>query len=203
MGLSMRPMAKALLTLLAMLGLAMPALAQFSDSYNFLKAVRDKDGAKAQELLDKPGSSTIINAVDRDSGDAPIHITVRRLDPVWMAFLLRAGANPNIRERDGNTPLILATQVRWSEGLRLLLDLRVQVNAQNRLGETALLKATQARDLESVKLLLDARANPDIADNSGTSPRSFAASDPRGSQIAKLYADIPIKKPQAMQGPSL
>lgn len=203
MGLSMRRVGKALLALAATLAMAMPAAAQFSDSYNFIKAVRDKDGNKAQEILDKPGSNTIINARDNDSGDAPIHITVRRSDPIWMSFLLRAGANPNVRDREGNTPLMLATQVRWTEGLRLLLDLRVQVDAQNRLGETALLKAAQARDLETVKLLLDARANPDIADNSGRTPRAFAETDPRGTSIAKLFKDIPVKKQQKMQGPSL
>jgi ankyrin repeat protein len=196
-------MRKALMALAAMLAFAAPAAAQFSDSYNFLKAVREKDGNKAQEILDKPGSSTILNARDNDSGDAPIHITVRRSDPVWMAFLLRAGANPNLRDREGNTPLMLATQVRWTEGLRLLLDLRVQVDAQNRLGETALLKAVQARDLETVKLLVEARANPDIGDNSGTTPRAFAASDPRGTSIARLLKDVPVRKPQASQGPSL
>jgi ankyrin repeat protein len=203
MGLSMRRMGKALLAALVLLGLAMPAAAQFSDSYNFIKAVRDKDGVKAQEILDKPGSNTIINARDNDSGDAAIHITVRRTDAPWMGFLLRAGANPNVRDREGNTPLMLATQVRWTEGLQLLLGLRVQVDAQNRLGETALLKATQARDLESVKLLLEARASPDVADNSGRTARAFAATDPRGTSIAKLFSDVPVKKQMKVQGPSL
>ena len=32
------------------------ASAQFSDSYNFLKAVRDRDGSKATDLLSKPGT---------------------------------------------------------------------------------------------------------------------------------------------------
>lgn len=203
MGLSMRRMGKALLALLATFALAAPAAAQFSDSYNFIKAVREKDGAKAQEIVDKPGSGTIVNSRDGDSGDAPIHITVRRSDPTWMAFLLRAGANPNARDREGNTPLMLATQVRWTEGLQLLLGLKVQVDSQNRLGETALLKAVQARDIDTVKLLVEARASPDIADNSGASPRSVADSDPRGTSIAKFFKDIPVRKPQKSQGPSL
>jgi hypothetical protein len=39
------------------------------------------------------------------------------------------------------------------------------------------LKAVQGRDLAMVKLLIEAGANPDIADNSGTSARSAADSD--------------------------
>jgi len=202
MGLSMRQMWNRL-ALGVILAMATPAAAQFSDSYNFIKAVKEKDGAKATELLAKPGSNTILNAKDSETGDASIHITVRRSDAPWMALLLRAGANPNLREAQGNTPLILATQVRWADGIRLLLDFGVQVDAQNRLGETALLKAVQARDLESVKLLIEGRASPDVADNSGTSPRSFADSDPRSSQIARLFKEIPVKKPKPAQGPSL
>lgn len=202
MALSMRRIQK-LAMLFAALLLAVPAAAQFSDAYNFIKAVKEKDGAKATELLNKPGSATLVNSKDSESGDAAIHITVRRSDAPWMALVLRAGGNPNLRDAQGNTPLIIATQVRWSDGLRLLLDYGVQVNAQNRLGETALLKAVQARDLELVKLLLEGRANPDVGDNSGTTPRALADSDPRSAAIARLFKDIPVKKPQAMQGPSL
>ena len=36
--------------------LATPAAAQFNDGYNFLKAVKDRDGTEATKLLDKPGS---------------------------------------------------------------------------------------------------------------------------------------------------
>lgn len=202
MALSMRRMQK-LMALLAALLLAVPAAAQFSDGYKFLKAVKDKDGATATELLAKPGANTLVNTKDGDSGDGAIHITVRRSDAPWMALVLRAGGNPNLRDAEGNTPIILATQVRWTDGLRLLLDFGVQVNAQNRLGETALLKAVQARDIESVKLLIEGRANPDISDNSGATPRSVANSDPRSAAIARLFKDIPVKKPAATQGPSL
>lgn len=202
MALSMRRMRKPM-ALLATLLLAVPAAAQFSDAYKFLKAVKDKDGAVATELINQPGSSTLVNSKDSETGDAAIHITVRRADAPWMALVLRAGGNPNLRDGQGNTPLIIATQVRWTDGLRLLLDYGVQVNAQNRLGETALLKAVQARDLESVKLLLEGRANPDVADNSGLSARVVAENDPRSVQIARLFKDIPVKKPQATQGPSL
>jgi ankyrin repeat protein len=202
MALSMRRM-QTMMALLAALAAATPAAAQFSDAYNFVKAVKDKDGAKATELLNKPGSSTLVNAKDGETGDAAIHITVRRADAPWMALVLRAGGNPNLRDGQGNTPIMIATQIRWVDGMRLLLDFGVQVNAQNRLGETALLKAVQARDLDSVKLLLEGRANPDIADNSGLSARAVAERDPRATQIARLFKDIPVKKPQAMQGPSL
>lgn len=180
-----------------------PAAAQFSESYNFLKAVKDKDGGKATEFLDKPGGNTIVNTKDGDSGETALHIVTRRGDLNWMGFLIGKGANINARDREGNTPLIIATIARWTEGVALLTNIKAQVDGQNRLGETALLKAVQGRDSYNAKALIDAGANPDISDSSGVSARSAADSDPRAATIAKLLKDVPVRKAKAMQGPSL
>lgn len=190
--------------LLAMAALlaAAPALAQFSDSYNFLKAVKDKDVAKVQEYADKPGT-TIVNTRDLDTGEAAIHIVTKRGDLGWVGLMVQKGANINLKDNQGNTPLILATIARWGDGISLFIRLKAQVNAQNRLGESALLKAVQNRDSISAKTLLDAGANPDMADNSGVTPRSAAEADVRGGAIARLFKDIPVRQNKAMQGPQL
>jgi ankyrin repeat protein len=188
--------------LAALLLAAAPAAAQFSDSYNFIKAVKDKDAAKVKELADKPGT-TVVNARDGDTGEGALHIVTKRSDAAWVGYLLRFGANPDIKDREGNTPLILSAINRWSEGVRIFTLVKAQVNAQNRLGETALLKAVQNRDVNMVKQLLDAGANPDISDNSGTTARSFAAGDPRGEAVSKLFAEVAVKVPVRAQGPSL
>src|SRR3546814_7667858 len=50
-----------------------PAGAQMqSDSYKFLKAVRDQDALKAKELFDRPGS-TIVNSRDYSTGRSEEH----------------------------------------------------------------------------------------------------------------------------------
>jgi ankyrin repeat protein len=189
-----------MMAVMVMLALASPAAAQFSDSYNFIKAVKERDVNKAIELADKPGT-TIVNVRDGDTGEAPIHIVTKRADLGWLGLLYQKGANLNAKDRDGNTPLILASISRWSEGVATLVRLKAQVNLQNRLGETALLKAVQARDTDTAKLLIDAGANPDIADNSGISARAAAEADPRAGAIAKLMKDVAVKAPSKMQGP--
>jgi uncharacterized protein len=179
-----------------------PAAAQFSDSYNFIKAVKDRDVNKAIELADQPGT-TVVNTRDADTGEAGIHIVTRRGDLGWLGLMYQKGANLNLKDRDGNTPLILAAISRWNDGVTTLIRLKAQVNAQNRLGETAVLKAVQARDLNLVKALIEAGANPDLGDNSGISARAAAASDPRAASIAKLLKDVPVKATGRVQGPSL
>lgn len=198
----MSRLAGALMAVMLALGMAGPAAAQFSASYNFMKAVKDRDVSGAIELADKPGS-TVVNARDGDTGEAAVHIVTRRGDLGWLGLLYQKGANLNLKDNEGNTPLILASLTRWSEGVQTLIRLKAQVNLQNRMGETALLKAVQARDYALTKALLDAGASPDIADNSGISPRIAANEDARAATIAKLFAAVPEKKTGKMQGPSL
>lgn len=178
---------------------AAPAAAQFSDSYNLVKAVRDKDIAKARAILDKPGS-TAVNVREASSGDAPVHIVTRRRDIPWLGFLLQSGADANARDRDGNTPLLLAAGGRWLEGVQLLTAIRADVNRRNNAGETALIKAVEVGDVASARTLLEAGANPDATDNvAGRSARDYAAQRP--GALAKLLADAPKKAAAPVQGP--
>ncbi len=181
------------------LGLTAPAAAQFSDAYGLIKAVREKDVNKAREILDKPGSTTI-NAREPATGDAPIHIVVKQRDIAWLGFLLQASADANARDRDGNSPMVLAAIGRWTEGLQLLVAIRADVDRRNNSGETALIKAVQAGDAANARILLDAGASPDLTDNvAGRSARDYAVE--KGGSIGKLLADAPKKTKAPVQGP--
>ncbi len=186
----------------AVVALAVPAAAQFSDSYNFIKAVKDKDIGAARKILDTPGT-TVVNVRDRDTDDTALHIVTRRADAGWLVFLLQAGANANVRDREGNSPLMLATQGRFAEGVRILVLVKAQIDLANRLGETPLLKAVQNRDPVVAKMLIDGGANPDLTDNTGTTARSFADNDPRSGAVARLLKDIPVRNARKVQGPSI
>jgi hypothetical protein len=50
-----------------------------------------------------PGAS-IINTRDVTSGEA-LHIVIKRGDETYLRFLLQKGADPNLRDGRGNTPL--------------------------------------------------------------------------------------------------
>ena len=190
------------LAMVAVLGTTVPAAAQFSDSYKFIKAVKDKDGGAATKILDTPGS-TFVNVRDGGDGDTALLIVVKRRDLSWVGFMLQRGANPNLADRDGSTPLLLAATTGFSEAVKTLLLVKAQVDVANRLGETALIKAVQARDEASVKLLLDAGASPDRTDNTGGSARTYAAADTRGGPVARMLKAAPAPRSSQMQGPSL
>lgn len=172
-----------LLAALSVAFIAQPVSAQFSDSYNFLKAVDERDGAEAEKYINEPGT-VIINTKRDGTGETALHIVVARKDDTWLGYLLQKGANPNIADRKGVTPLMLATQLGFVDGVNRLIKHKVPVDATNRSGETALIRAVQLRNTELVRILLKAGANPDKRDAvAGLSAREYAAQDGRGSAI--------------------
>lgn len=183
--------------------LATPAAAQFSDSYNFLKAVRERDAVKVRSIVDQPGS-TIVNTRENGSGDTALHMVTRGRDLVWINFLLSMGANVDARDRQGATPLVIAAELGFADGIRLLLGRGAKVNAANQSGETALIKAVQTRDAASARLLLEAGASPDQTDNvAGLSARDYATRDRRAAAIVRLIDEVGKSKAAKAAGPAL
>lgn len=161
--------------------LAPPASAQsFSDQFLFLKAVKERDGTKATELADRPGS-TLINSRDISTGETGLHIAVARRDMTWLLFLTDRGANPNIADKKGVTPLMLASQLGEVSLVEALIKVGAQVELTNRAGETPLILAVHRRDIQMMRVLLAAGASPDRVDNSGRSARDYAQYDGRNS----------------------
>lgn len=165
---------------------ASPAAAQFSDSYNFLKAVRDRKGDDAEKFLSEPGT-VIINTRDGSTGETALHIVIQRRDSTWLGYLLQKGANPNLADKKGTTPLMLATQLGYVDGIDTLTRRKAQVDQTNRAGETALILAVQLRNAEAVRALLKAGANPDKKDSrAGYSARDYAKQDGRAGAIVSI-----------------
>lgn len=167
-------------------GAAVPTLGQGLgfDGVNFVKAVRERDGDKALPLITSRPS--VVNARD-DNGDTPLTVTIARRDNVWTFFLLDKGANPDLGNRSGDTPLIIAARVGYMEAAQELLARKAKVDLTNRAGETPLIVAVQQRQRDMVKLLLEYGANPDKTDNAaGYSARDYAKRDTRARDILAL-----------------
>ena len=94
--------------------IATPALGQYggADSLQFVKAVQDRDGNKATQLIaDHP---TIIDSKD-SKGDTGLIIAIRGGESDWTGFLLGKGADPNLQGAAGDTPLIAAARTGFDE----------------------------------------------------------------------------------------
>jgi ankyrin repeat protein len=168
------------------LALAAPVSAQFfSDGYKFLQAVEKEDQATVEQLLSK--SSTVINARDKTDGHTALHIAVRARAYSWLSYLLGKGADPNLADNHGVTPLMLASQIGLTEAVVALARSGAKVDVTNEAGETPLISAVHNRNLPMVRLLLTAGADPDRADNSGRSARDYAKLE--GGNNVEIDAD--------------
>lgn len=180
----------------------MPAAAQFSDSYTFLKAVRDADVGKAREYLDQPGSR-IADTRDVKTGESALHIVVKRRDVGWINLIAMAGANLNTRDNEGNTPLALAASLAFTEGVMVLTYRKANVNLPNNRGETPLILAVHRGDLATVRALIEAGADPAIRDTiAGMNARDYAERDRRQAQILRVIDSARPKAAAPTMGPS-
>ena len=183
---------------------ALPAHAQFSESYKFLDAVRKKDGAKVTDALNEPGTQ-IVNTKDVTTGESGLHIVTSRRDLTWMQFLVAHGANVNARDAKGTTPMVLASNLGFLEGVDFLITSGARVDDPNNTGETPLISAVHRHDIGLVRALLKAGANPDRPDHSGRSARDYAMLEGKDSQLAAEIANVTkggAQAPKKTYGPS-
>jgi ankyrin repeat protein len=179
-----------------------PAAAQnYSESYKFLKAVKDRDGEKAESSLAGDGLRNI-NTREYGSGDGALHILARERDITWLRFILTKGARPDLQNKEGETPLILAAQLGWYEGANSLLKRGAKVDLPNGRGETPLIVAVHNRDVPMIRLLLASGADPKRADRiAGYSALDYAKQDARSAAIVKILEEAKPAKQAA--GPKL
>jgi ankyrin repeat protein len=176
-----------------------PALAQLggSDGEAFVEALSKGEASKALDLVQKPGS-TVVNYRGSD-GNAGLHIAMHNRNSNWVGFLLSKDADPDLGDKNGDTPLIIAARIGFPEGAARMLQKRAQVDKTNKLGETALIVAVQARQTAIVKMLMEAGANPDLADHaSGYSAREYAKRDNRSREILTLIETVKSQKTSAI-----
>jgi ankyrin repeat protein len=129
-----------------------------------------------------PGEPTL------GEGATPLMRAAKNGDAAAMRLLLDNGADPTLTQKNHTTALMLAaglgrglgvfagdyaTEAQMIEGLKILLDRRVDVNATNDGGQTALHFAAMNSD-ETVKLLAEHGAKLDAKDKQGRTPLDFA-----------------------------
>ncbi len=196
---------KAFATVFAAMGFAFaafsPAAAQlYSEGYQFLEAVKERDGDVATEMLSKPGSQ-VVNTRDITTGDTGLHVVTARRDVLWVRFLLQRGANPNIRNNEGVTPLQLATRLGFLEGAEELLKKGAQVNVADSQGETPLMAAVHQRNVALVRKLLEEGADPDRNDNSGRSARDYLELMTGNTLLVREFAAADANRTETGTGP--
>ena len=90
--------------------------------------------------------------------------------------LLDANADPNVCNKEDESPLMIASQKAHVQIVRKLLDKKADINKKNGiLKRTALYKACRYGRKNVVDVLLDAKADTNICDHKGASPLMAAS----------------------------
>lgn len=112
--------------------------------YSLLHAAALHERPEIAELLIARG----LRATVRERGTtinnyAPLHLAARENADDAARVLLQAGADPNVRDKDGSTPLHLAAMTDSAAAALVLLDNGADANARNDDGSTPLAVAVR------------------------------------------------------------
>jgi ankyrin repeat protein len=96
--------------------------------------------------------------------------------PELFKKILELGADINVKDKDGETPLYGASFYGRTEIVSLLLQKGADINVKDKDGETPLYGASQDGNKEIVSMLLQKGADTDIADKNSRTPLYWASS---------------------------
>jgi ankyrin repeat protein len=130
-----------------------------------------------------PQADTYILAAARSGDSAAVQQLLRR-------GLLQKGANVNIADADGNTPLILASEKDHTDVVKVLVAAGAKIDAANKEGATPLLLAATNGSAGVVEPLLKAGANVnafiETTGNEGLTPLMIASMYGRADVVKVL-----------------
>ena len=172
------------------------ALAQFSPTFDFLKALNKNDYAGGKSKLMQGAN---VNAKNDDGIPALIMATDMG-EPAMVKFLLEQGAHVDEPvQATGETALMHAASAGDKLTAGVLLYYKANVDEQDKHGETALIKAARSGHSDMVKLLLEVGADIDLQDYTGQSALDHVQNT-RQRAIERMLVDAQAKRDAAAKG---
>ncbi|CAB0041030.1 unnamed protein product [Trichogramma brassicae] len=164
-------------------------------SARFLKIIFD-----ANDKLHRPID---VDALD-DRGRTPLHLVLNRRFKKAAEVLLRLGANTNLADSNGLTPLDSIYNRGDDKFLKIIFEICEEVNqvvlvdARNKWGQTRLSFVLKYNHKKVAELLLRRGASPNLADEDGTTPLRLICAK-GDDEFLKIFFEIADANHQMVQ----
>jgi ankyrin repeat protein len=155
-----------------------------ADTNGYAPLSRSASAPIATMLIERGASVNAANTF----GQTALSCAAQEGDADVVEALLKAGADANKADDDGNAPLSGAASAPIA---KMLIERGADVNATNNLGETALLTAALDDRADVVEALLQAGADVSKAAKNGCTPLTFANA-PIAKMLIERGADVNV-----------
>jgi ankyrin repeat protein len=135
------------------------------------KAARDGNMNKINDLISSGGN---INERDPIWGWSSLQYAVYYNQTEAVRLLIEKGANLNIADENGRTPLLLAVEYNYKDIIHILLDKGADMNIRDKEGYSPLIRAVYYGYFDIAKIFIERGADVNIADAQGYTPLVLA-----------------------------
>ncbi|XP_014221882.1 alpha-latrocrustotoxin-Lt1a-like [Trichogramma pretiosum] len=146
------------------------------------------------------------NCLVSKTGDSTLHLALASRHKEVAVLLLKHGADPNLANEKGETPLHIICERSCVDGLaKLFFEIlderqqRIQIDAQDKSGNTPLHLATWYRNAKVVELLLRRGSDPNSVNHEGETPLHIIAQKDGLCEIVGLFFQINDELNQLVQ----
>jgi ankyrin repeat protein len=148
-----------------------PKAAPGPGTTELITAVRASDLSKVQALI---AGGANVNEQDRAGGRTALHWAAKGGNKEALEALFAAKADPNLKDRQGRTPIWGAVET-FPEIVKYLVEKGADINVQDQIKSTPLLWAAGFGRPETVAYLIERGANVKSVDDNGWTPLIWAA----------------------------
>ena len=185
LALTMKPVPGAAASLLLVIAVTAPGLAQVDCAeWTDFGVYGTADSGFVERCLQGGADPNARNLI----GYTPLHLASQSGTVEMVAALLAAGADPNARQVSGDTPLHFASFYGRVEIVRALLGAGAEVDARTDNGRTPLHGAARPGSAQSMAALLAAGADVNVRSDDGETPLHRVAADGSAQSTAALLA---------------
>eukprot|EP01025_Chloroclados_australasicus_P032834 TRINITY_DN33361_c0_g1_i1.p1 TRINITY_DN33361_c0_g1~~TRINITY_DN33361_c0_g1_i1.p1 ORF type:complete len:540 (+),score=76.32 TRINITY_DN33361_c0_g1_i1:64-1683(+) len=139
------------------------------------QAVRKGDLQKVHHLIQCNADVNQVDSRAMVGAGSPLHVAAATNNYNIAIALIRAGANPNIKDKDGRTPLLCAAKLGSLKTAQSLMDANASVMETDPQGRIPLHFAVQQGHKDLVHELLMRRSDPNKPDQDKQTPIHYAA----------------------------